>query len=194
MTDEDAKKDVADEQTAVDYNGADDSVVAEENALETIKKLREKLKSCEVERQEYLTGWQRTKADYVNAQKRGNEERAEFLKFSQEEMIREIIPALNSFHSAFGNKEAWEKVDLNWRMGVQYIYSQLLGVLEKHGVTLLEPQVGDSFDPSKHASVGTVQVEEKEKEHTIIEVVQKGYLLQDRILEPARVKLGEHQK
>ncbi len=191
MTDADTNKNQNVEPEVVDYDGADESVLAEENAGETIKKLRERLKSCETERQEYLTGWQRAQADHVNAKKRESEERAEFLKFSKEEIIREILPALNSFHSAFGNKEAWEKVDLNWRMGVQYIYSQLLGVLEQHGIALLDPKIGEPFDPNRHASVGSISVEEKEKDHTILEVVQKGYLLHGKILEPAKVKVGE---
>lgn len=183
------KKVDADADT-IDTEGADESVVAEEHAVEAVRKLREKLKTCEAERLEYLTGWQRAKADNINAQKREVAERAEFLKFASQGLITEILPAMDSFHMAFGNKEAWEKVDLNWRMGVQYIYSQLLSVLERHGVTLLEPKVGDPFDPSQHTSVGTVPVLEKEKDHTVVEVVQKGYLLYSKVLEPARVKIG----
>ena len=159
---------------------------------ETVKKLKEQLKSCQKERQEYLDGWQRAKADFINAKKREDEERGEFIKFSKKELLKELLPALDSFHTAFGNKEAWEKVDLNWRMGVQYIYSQLLGVLEKHGITLIDPKVGESFDPKKHASIGTVAVTEEEQDHTVAEVAQKGYALHDKILEPAKVKIAEY--
>lgn len=158
---------------------------------EQVRKLKEQFKSCQKERQEFLDGWQRAKADFINARKREEEERGEFIKFSRKELIKELLPALNSFHTAFGNKEAWEKVDLNWRMGVQYIYSQLLGVLERHGITLIEPKVGEPFDPKRHASIGTVPVTEKEKNHTVAEMVQKGYALHGRILEPAKVKIGE---
>ena len=158
---------------------------------EAVKKLKERLKSCQKERAEYLDGWQRTKADFINAKKREEEERGEFVKFSRKELIKELLPALDSFHTAFGNKEVWEKVDLNWRMGVQYIYSQLLGVLEKHGITLIDPKVGELFDPKKHASIGLVLVAEKENDHTVAEVVQKGYALHGKILEPAKVKIAE---
>jgi molecular chaperone GrpE len=161
---------------------------------ETVKKLKEQLKSCQKERQEYLDGWQRAKADFINAKKREDEERGEFIKFSKKELLKELLPALDSFHTAFGNKEAWEKVDLNWRMGVQYIYSQLLGVLEKHGITLIDPKVGESFDPKKHASIGTVAVTEREQDHTVAEVAQKGYALHGNILEPAKVKVGEYHE
>ena len=160
---------------------------------ETVKKLKEQLKSCQKERQEFLDGWQRCKADTINAKKREEEERGEFVKFSRKELIKELLPALDSFHTAFGNKESWEKVDLNWRMGVQYIYSQLMAVLERHGVTLIEPKAGELFDPKRHASIGTVAVAEREKDHTVAEVVQKGYALHGKILEPAKVKTGEYR-
>lgn len=158
---------------------------------EAVKKLKEQLKSCQKERQEFLDGWQRAKADFINAKKREEDERGEFVKFSKKELLKELLPALDSFHTAFGNKEVWEKVDLNWRMGVQYIYSQFIAVLERHGISLVDPKVGEPFDPQKHASIGTVSVPEKEKDHTIIEVVQKGYALHGKILEPAKVKVGE---
>lgn len=160
---------------------------------ETVKKLKEQLKSCQKERQEFLDGWQRAKADFINAKKREEEERGEFIKFSKRELIKELLPALDSFHTAFGNKEVWEKVDLNWRMGVQYIYSQLLAVLEKHGITLIDPKVGELFDPKKHASIGTISVSEKKTDHTVAEVVQKGYALHGKILEPAKVRIAEYR-
>lgn len=187
------------EENNAEEKKADDVVIEPETGSDSVadptlllKSLKEKLKLSQKERQEYLDGWQRAKADFINAKKREEEEREEFVKFSREELIKELLPALDSFHTAFGNKEAWEKVDLNWRMGVQHIYSQLRGVLEKHGVTLIEPKVGEPFDPKKHASIGTVPVTEKEHDHTIMEVFQKGYALHGTILQPAKVKIGEY--
>ncbi|MDO8594976.1 MAG: nucleotide exchange factor GrpE [bacterium] len=160
---------------------------------EMIKALKEKLKASQKERQEYLEGWQRTRADYANARKDEEKSRAEFTKFSKEGIIRDILPALDSFHIAFGNKAAWEKVDLNWRMGVQYIYSQLLGALENNGIKLIEPKVGEPFDTLKHESIVTVPTESESENHTVAEVVQKGYLLHGKIVQPAKVKLFEYK-
>ncbi|MDO8564742.1 MAG: nucleotide exchange factor GrpE [bacterium] len=156
-----------------------------------VRKLKEQLKSCQKERQEYLDGWQRAKADYVNAKKEEEKERSKFVKFSQETLIKELLPALDSFHIAFGNKDAWEKVDLNWRMGVQHIYTQLHSVLQKNGVTLIEPNIGDPFDPRRHSSIETVSVSNKEEDGTVRETVQKGYLLHGKVVEPAKVRIGE---
>lgn len=169
-----------------------DSESAKEPA-QIIKTLKEKLGACQKERQEYLDGWQRARADFINAKKREEEERAEFVKFSKKELLKELLPALDSFHTAFGDKDAWEKVDLNWRMGVQYIYSQLVTVLERQGIALIEPEVGEPFDPKRHASIETVPVASKDKDHTIVAVVQKGYALYDKILQPAKVKIAEYR-
>jgi molecular chaperone GrpE len=172
--------------------GGDESVVAEESAAETIKKLREKLRICQSERSEYLSGWQRAKADFVNAKKDEEKAMAQFVKFSSERTIRDVIPAMDSFHSAFGDKAKWEKVDLNWRMGVQYIYSQLLSAMEKNGVKLIEPKVGEPFDANKHESVATVPTAKENENHTVAEAVQKGYSLHGKVLQPAKVKLAEY--
>ena len=153
-----------------------------------IKALKEKLKISEKERQEYLSGWQRAKADFVNARKDDEKSMAQFVKFSNERIISDIIPALDSFHSAFGDKAAWEKVDLNWRMGVQYIYSQLIAALQKSGVTLVDSKPGDAFDEGRHESVATVP---GGTAGTIAEVVQKGYSLHGKLLQPAKVKIFE---
>lgn len=179
------------EDISVDTDDLDDTVVAEEATADAIRRLREKLKTCQAVRREYLEGWQRAKADYVNAQKEEDRARARFLKFSKEEIIKDILPALNSFQSAFGNKEAWEKVDLNWRMGVQYIYSQLLAALQKNEVTLIDPKVGELFDEKKHESVVSVSAKEGVARGTIAEIVQKGYALHGKILQPAKVKIAE---
>ena len=94
-----------------------------------LKKLREKLKESEKKAEEYLTGWQKERAESVNLRKRLEEEKRDFAKFAKEDIATELIPVLDSFESAFKNKEVWEKVDKNWRMGVEYIHTQLLGVL-----------------------------------------------------------------
>jgi molecular chaperone GrpE (heat shock protein) len=79
------------------------------NAVEAVKKLKEKLKKSEAERLEYLTGWQRSKADLINARKRDETDRQEFTKYANENLISELISVLDSFDMAIGNKEAWKK-------------------------------------------------------------------------------------
>jgi len=154
-----------------------------------IKKLKEELKKCQKEREEYLTGWQRAKADFINARKEEEKNRAETIKFANKEFAQEILAAMDSFDMAFANKEAWEKVDKNWRVGVEYIYSQLLSVLEQNGLKQINP-AGEKFDPNIHTSVESVSVEDEKDDHKIMEVVQKGYLMHGALIRSPKVKVG----
>lgn len=168
----------------------DDSVVAEENALEMVKKLKEKLKKAEEEKTEYLTGWQRAKADLVNARKRDEADRQEFMKFANERLIEGLIPVLESFDMAMSNKESWEKVDKNWRVGVEYIYSQLKKVLADSGLEEVDP-IGQKFDVNRDEASEYIKTNNKDEDHKILAVVQKGYNLNGKSLRPPKVKVGE---
>ncbi len=190
MTDEQDKKTNKDDVVLDTDSDLDDSVVAEEAAGETIKKLRAKLKEAEKKASEYLTGWQRAQADFVNFKKRDAVERQEFLKFAAEPVILDTIHVMDSFDMAFNHKEHWEKADKSWRDGVEKIYAQLKKSLEKHGVTIDDP-LGKNFDPMNHLAVEMVPVEKAEDDGKIVSVVQRGYLLNDKVIRAAKVRVGE---
>lgn len=158
-----------------------------------IKKLRQKIKDLEEKNQEYLTGWQKERAESVNLRKRGEEEKKNFAKFAKEDIVVELISVLDSFESAFKNKEAWEKVDKNWRVGVEYIHQQLLNILTNHGVSVLNP-LGEKFDPTRDEAIETVAVNNEAEDHQILEVLSVGYRLQDKIIRPPKVKVGEYRE
>lgn len=171
----------------------DDSVVAEENAAEAIKKLREKLKTAEAEKMEYLTGWQRAKADLINARKRDDADRADFTKYANERLIEGLIPVLESFDLAMNNKVAWEKVDKNWRVGVEYIYNQLKKTLSDSGLEEIDPS-GKPFDHKRDEAAEYIPVDNEKDHHKVIGVIQKGYSLNGKDLRPPKVKVGEFKK
>lgn len=171
----------------------DDSVVAEESSAETIKKLRDKLKTTEAERLEYLTGWQRAKADFVNARKRDETDRQEFLKFANEQLIHDLIPVLEHWDMALSHKESWEKADKNWRVGVESIFNQLKKALFDNGLKEIDP-IGAKFDHNQHEAISYEPVTDEKMDHAIIQVIQKGYSLNGKILRPAKVKVGEYKK
>lgn len=155
-----------------------------------LKKLREKLKVCEKEKKEYLDGWQRMRADFANVKKDEETRRGEMIKFAAEGLVEDLLPVLDSFSMAFGNKEAWEKVDANWRKGVEYIYTQMLSVLESRGLTEIG-KVGESVDPRLHIAIAELPTESSAKADTIAEVIQKGYRLHSKVIRPANVKVFE---
>jgi len=167
----------------------DDSVIADEHKGDTIKKLKEKLKDAESKKQEYLDGWQREKADFINIRKRDEEAKQEFLKYAKEETMLDIIPVLDSFDLAFRNKTAWEELPKDWRIGIESIYNQLISVLEAHGVKKVVP-VGEVYDPKLHEAVESLPVSEKEKDGVVLEVLQAGYTLAGKEVRPAKVKVG----
>jgi molecular chaperone GrpE len=161
----------------------------EVDARSTIKKLREKIKKLEGEKKEYLDLSQRTRADYMNFKKEVDAERISMRKFSTKRFIEELLPVLDAYDMAQGNKAAWEAVDKNWRSGIEYIFGQLKSVLEKEGVTQFG-KVGDTFDPNLHESMEMVAVTDSAENGKIVSVLQSGYRMHDTILRPARVKVG----
>jgi molecular chaperone GrpE len=188
MNDEEIKKEADTDDVVFEPEDGDGDGSASSPQAK-IKKLREELKIARKERDEYLTGWQRAKADFINARKDEEKSRAEFVKSANKELVLDIVTTLDNFDMAFANKEAWEKVDENWRKGVEYIYSQLLATLEQNGLKQLVP-LGEIFDPNIHTSVESVQVEKPEDEHKIVEVAQKGYTLNGSLIRSPKVKVG----
>ncbi len=176
------------------YN--DDLQFESEEDLEStalaLKKLREKLKTCEKEKKEYLDGWQRMRADFANVKKDEETRRGEMIKFAAEGLVDDLIPVLDSFAMAFGNKEAWEKVDANWRKGVEYIYAQMYSVLESRGLTEIG-KVGEQVDPRTHVAIEEVLATKDEEIGTVSEVIQKGYRLHSKVIRPAKVKAYGHK-
>jgi len=162
-------------------------------AMDKLKKLKTELKKCQEERQEYLDGWQRAKADFINARKEEEENRQKMAGYAKEGILHDILPVVDSFDMAFANKEAWEKVDKNWRHGVEYIYSQLISVLEDNGMKALNP-LGEEFDPNRHSSIESVEVDREEDDHRVMDVLQKGYTMNGKIVRAAKVKVGKFNK
>jgi molecular chaperone GrpE len=159
---------------------------------EKIRKLKEKLKQTEKEKQEYLDGWQRAKADFVNFKKREADGKDEFTKFARESLISDLLPVLESFDMAFSNKEAWQKVDSSWRVGVEYIYTQLSSILRDNGLTEIDP-TGLQFDPSEHTAIGSEKTNDPSQVHKVAKVIQKGYRLSGKMLRSPKVKVYESE-
>lgn len=147
-------------------------------AEEKIKKIKEQLKKAEQERAEYLAGWQRAKADLINYRKEQEAKISEIFKFANEGLIYEILPALDSFELALGHKED---------EGIRQIYSQLKNILKLNGIEEIQ-SIGEKFNPELHESVGEVEGKEQE---IIVEEIQKGYKLNNKVIRASKVKVGK---
>ena len=157
-------------------------------AKDVTKKLRDENKKLRAERDEYLTGWQRAKADYINLQRDSLQKIALSKNMGKEDLLESLMPALDSFDMAISNKVAWEAVDANWRTGVEYIYNHIITALENSGITKIG-LTGEAFDPTLHEAIETLKTDAENDDHTVAEVIQSGYKIGDKIIRPARVKI-----
>ncbi len=173
------------------YDNEDNSTSLSD-ATDKIKKLKEELKSCKDEKQEYLDGWQRSKADFMNLKKRSADEILESQERAYENLIFDLLPTLDSFDMAFKNKEAWESAPIQWRKGIEYIHTQLSNLIESYGVKIIDP-LNKDFDPIEHHSTETEKTDDKSKDGKVVEVILKGYKIKDKVLRPARVKVGSYE-
>jgi len=185
-----------------DTHENENDVVLEENEGDSykdpdpaiqVKKLKEKLTKCLAEKDEYLDGWQRERASFANFKKELSSEQKKTVQFAYEQVISDILPVLDSFTMAFSNKEAWEKIDENWRRGVEHIYTQLKSILTGYGVEEFSDE-GKDFDPIRHHPQESVPVSKEKEDGKILEVLQKGYTMHGKVFRPARVKVGEFKK
>ncbi|MEK7128514.1 MAG: nucleotide exchange factor GrpE [Patescibacteria group bacterium] len=194
MSDEEIKKDTENitpeaDSEVVEYEFNENG---EEDFKKTLKKLREDLKACKKEKEEYLTGWQKERADFANYKKAEDDRRAMVSESMRERILSKFLGVIDSFNMAFANKEAWEKVDENWRKGVEYIYGQMNTIFEEYGVKPVG-EVGEKFDPNFHHSLELVPTDKKELDHTVSQVIQKGYKLGERVIRPAGVNVYEYK-
>jgi len=170
----------------------------EELEADTVKKLKQKLRTYEEEKKTLLDEIQRTKADFLNARKRLEEERKREYSRSVISFIEDLLPACDSFYLAMSDKEAWAKADDNWRKGVEGIYAQLQNLLSKYQVKVVDP-TGAKFDHHNHEALSYVTTEDPEQHEKVVQVVQLGYQITQSdgttvLIRPARVAIGNFEQ
>lgn len=166
-----------------------DETEDESNLKDKIKELRKKLKEKEEEAKKSLDGWQRARAEMVNKDKQIQSERVEIFKQAAANILEDLIPVLDSYEMARKNKIAWENVEQNWRMGIEYIFAQLQSVVDNNGLKKLEPILGEEFNVNNMHAIEEVETEDETKDHTVSEVIQSGYELNGKLLRESKVKI-----
>lgn len=141
------------------------------------------LEVCERERAEYLDGWQRARAEVANIKKEMVSEGVRMKRAGQEDMLHNIIPALDSFFSAF-ESAGWNSVDPAWKSGVEYIYQQFQQALSTFNITAFGA-IGEIPDPSRYEILGEEAGEGVPG--TVSRVVRPGYEREGRVLRPVHV-------
>lgn len=162
----------------------------QEKKVETISLTKEEVEDMNNRLQTAMDEAIRAKADLINYRKRKDEETSRLLTYCNEDLILEILPILDNFERAIKmDDDNLEDEVSKFLEGTKMIYSQMVSVLEKYGVKEIE-SLGKVFDAKYHQAVMTESVEDKEKE-IILEVYQKGYMLKDKVIRPAMVKVNK---
>ena len=153
----------------------------------------DELSKCQKERDEYLDGWKRAKADLINYKKDETKRFESVVMFSNESLVRELINVLDSFDLALAalgqpQKNA-DKTQIGAEKGLYLIRQQLEDILKKVGLERIIVSVGQSFDPGLQEAIALI--ESDKPAGTVIEEVEKGYLLNGKLIRPARVKVAK---
>lgn len=149
------------------------------------KELQEKLSLCERERDEYLNGWRRAKADLINYKNEELKRLEEVIKFGNEDIMRDMLAVADSLDRgihALGS-------DAKAAAGMRQIRSQLEELMKRRGLERMEVRHGDAFDPARHDALG--EKESDAPNGTIAEELEAGFLLNGKVIRAAKVNLSK---
>src|SRR2546421_10857403 len=144
------------------------------------------LEALRAEAQETFARYQRLAADFENYKRRTRQELADRTQYANEELVFKLLPILDSFRRAL--EHAPEGIDANWFNGIKLIARQFEDTLQAQGVSQI-PAVGEKFDPAQHEAIASEETDEHE-EGTVVEELQPGYRLHNRVLRPTLVKVA----
>jgi len=144
-----------------------------------LKRLREELKTVEKEKAEYLAGWQRERADFVNYKKDSNKNLVNSIELTKNDLLSEFLGVLDSFNLA------------DWQQGMKSILGQFSGIFKEYGVS----EIGETaiFDPFLHEAIHVVETKNKEEDGKIAKVVNKGYKTKDKVLRATKVEVFKYK-
>jgi molecular chaperone GrpE len=151
----------------------------------TVDELKEQLDEAIAQRDEYLNGWQRSKADFVNYKKEEMRQLEDITKYGNEKIIKELLSILHTFDLAIADMEKNGAEN----KGISLIRSQLEDVLKKRGVEKIELSPGDMFDPATAEAM--MEVESESPPGSIVEIMEPGYKLHDKVLRAAKVSISK---
>jgi molecular chaperone GrpE len=158
--------------------------LSREELIEEVKEKNEKIEEMDAEIDDLLSRLQRLQADFVNYRKRSQREKAEMTDRGKVKLCSSLLPVIDNFERALKAEDGQD----DFYQGVEMIYNQLLKSFADQGIEEILAE-GEEFNPEYHEAIMRVESEEY-AEGTVIEVVQKGFSLDDRVIRPAMVKVA----
>ncbi|GEN52016.1 nucleotide exchange factor GrpE [Halobacillus faecis] len=175
---EENKQEIIDEKDETQNEESEQTVVEETDELEKLRQEKEEINNRLL----------RLQADYDNFRRRTQKEKEADRKYRSQSLVEELIPALDNFERAL-QVEVDGDAAKNFANGMKMVYDQFKAALEKEGVEEI-PAEGEEFDPHMHQAI--MQVEDENYESNIVvEELQKGYRLKDRVIRPSMVKVNQ---
>ena len=156
--------------------------------VEDIEALKQALTEEKAKAETNLAGWQRAQADFINYKRRGEQEKEEIGKFANSVFMLNLLPILDDLERAFISVPP-HLAKLSWVDGISLIERKLWATLEAQGLSQIKA-LGEPFDPNLHEAA----MHGKGKEGMVIEELQKGYKLHDRVIRPAMVVVGNGEE
>lgn len=150
--------------------------------------LEEKLAQAEKDRDEYLAGWQRAKADFMNYKKEEMQKLGEIARYGSADLIKDLISVLDNFDLALRTFEKEGPVE----KGLYLIRAQIEDILKKRGMEKMSVKPGDAFDPAVAEALSEISSEHPPG--TVVEEIEPGYRLYEKVLRPARVIVSKGQE
>lgn len=155
------------------------------SAVETMPSLEELLKKAELDAAEHHDAWLRAKADSENIRKRAQIDIANAHKYATENFSTELLTVIDSLEAALAVENATVE---NFKSGMELTLKQLTAAFDKFNIKVVNPN-GEKFDPHQHEAMCTVDSELAPS--TVVHVMQKGYILNDRVIRPALVTVSK---
>jgi len=156
--------------------------------IEDIEALKQSLAEEKAKAEANLANWQRAQADLINYKRRSEQEKEEISRFANVTIILSLLPILDDLERAFASIPP-KLAKLSWVDGIRLIERKLQVTLEAHGLSQIKA-LGEPFDPNLHEAA----MHGKGKEGMVIEELQKGYKLHDRVIRPAMVVVGNGEE
>jgi molecular chaperone GrpE len=185
---EKAQPEVQQKSEGIEAQSEQQEVETEIILTEDWNALQQELGESRLKANEYLEGWQRALADFSNYKKRVDRDQAQVYQNAAGAIIKRFIDVLDDLDRALKNRPQ-EGDGAVWANGIELIYRKLISILESEGVKAMNLQ-GQSFDPNLHEAI-TLEESADHESGQIIEVLQQGYMLGDRVLRPALVRVAK---
>lgn len=184
------KSEITDDEQEIILEGENLEEIAEEpiSPEEELLRLQQEIAEAESKAQEYLDGWQRARAEFANYKKRVERDQASVRQMAAANIYKNYLEVIDDIERALKDRPE-DGEGATWASGIELIYRKLLSNLEVDGITVMVTQ-DQFFDPTIHEAISSEDTEDFESGQ-IVEVLKNGYLVGDKVLRPALVRVAQ---